>query len=577
MNRRRGIRWLDGLRLRGMMLALVLSGGVCLPRAQAQNPLPVATQPVSTQQATPHPVAHAPVEVRGKTLFEVQGILSFSAEARAEAISKRISELSTDVTFDPKSITVSDGEGTADIVAGDLVLMSVTDLDARGTGMTRQALAADDAQRIRVGLRALRRDYSAKSLALGGVYTLVATLVLMLIFRLMAFGFPRLVGRVEGWRGTKIRSVRIQGFELLPAERITDFAIGLGRLLRFAVILVVLYFYASLVLGFFPWTRGYAQVLLAYTESSLKVIGHTVLGYLPNLLFVAVIVVLAHYVTKFTRVIFQEIGKGSITFSGFHPEWAKPTFKIVRFLIVAVTVIAAFPYLPGSESPAFKGISLFLGVLFSLGSTSAVANVVSGVILTYMRAFRLGDRVQIADTVGDVIEVSLLVTRVRTIKNVEVTIANSMVLSSHIINFSGSVREEKLILHTTVTIGYDAPWRKIHELLLAAAGETENVLKAPAPFVLQTALDDFYVHYQINAYTDQPSRMAQTYSQLHGKIQDKFFEAGVEIMSPHHSTIRDGNRVAIPEDYLGKDYVAPVFRVGVEGAGRQDRVKDGGS
>jgi small-conductance mechanosensitive channel len=426
-------------------------------------------------------------------------------------------------------------------------------------------------------LTALRKAYSVKSLTLGGVYALIATLVLVLLFRLLAFAFPKLYERVETWRGTVIRSVKIQRFEILPAERITDFAIGVGRLLRFAVTLVVLYFYASLVLGFFPWTRGYARVLLGYTLSPLRVIESTVLGYLPNLFFVGVIVVVAIYVIKFTRMIFREIGKGSIVFSGFHREWAEPTYKIVRFMILAVTAIAAFPYLPGSSSPAFKGISIFLGVLFSLGSTSAVANIVSGVILTYMRAFQLGDRVQIADTVGDVIEVSLLVTRVRTIKNVEVTIANSMVLSSHIINFSGSVQREKLILHTTVTIGYDAPWRKIHELLLAAAAATENVLKTPAPFVLQTALDDFYVHYQINAYTDQASRMAVTYSQLHEKIQDKFYEAGVEIMSPHFSTIRDGNQVAIPEEYLPKDYVAPVFRVGMKGAGRRDRVKDGGS
>jgi small-conductance mechanosensitive channel len=181
-----------------------------------------------------------------------------------------------------------------------------------------------------------------------------------------------------------------------------------------------------------------------------------------------------------------------------------------------------------------------------------------------MRAFRLGDRVQIADTVGDVIEVSLLVTRIRTIKNVEITIANSMVLSSHIINFSGSVQNEGLILHTTVTIGYDAPWRKIHKLLIDAALSTDNILTTPAPFVLQTALDDFYVHYQINAYTDQPSNMAKTYSDLHQNIQDKFYEGGVEIMSPHFSTIRDGNHIAIPDQYLPKDYKASSFRVGLD-------------
>ncbi len=575
---------------RGWMLGLVLvcllaGGGMRGARAQGRGTAGGPEQKAGQKESGPGtggsgaagPSAEvrggvqllAPVQVKGETLFDVQGILSFPAEARAEAISKRITDLSADVTFDPKQLRVADAEGTSDILAGDLVLMSVTDQDARGTGKTREALAAEHAEQIRVSLTALRKAYSVKSLALGGVYAVAATVVLLLIFRLLAFVFPKLYERVEALRGTVIRSVRIQRFEILPAERITGFAIGLGRLLRFAVTLLVLYFYASLVLGFFPWTRGYARILLGYTLSPLRVIGRTVLGYLPNLFFVAVIVVVAIYVIKFTRMIFREIGKGSITFSGFHREWAQPTYKIVRFMILAVTAIAAFPYLPGAKSPAFQGISIFLGVLFSLGSTSAVANIVSGVILTYMRAFRLGDRVQIADTVGDVIEVSLLVTRIRTIKNVEITIANSMVLSSHIINFSGSVRSEKLILHTTVTIGYDAPWRKIHELLLAAAAETENVLKEPAPFVLQTALDDFYVHYQINAYTDQPARMAQTYSQLHEKIQDKFYEAGVEIMSPHFSTIRDGNRVAIPEDYLPKDYVAPVFRVGVEGEGRR--------
>ncbi len=193
-----------------------------------------------------------------------------------------------------------------------------------------------------------------------------------------------------------------------------------------------------------------------------------------------------------------------------------------------------------------------------------MANVVAGVILTYMRAFTLGDRVKIADTMGDVIEKTLLVTRIRTIKNVEITIANAMVLSSHIINFSASVHQEGLILHTSVTIGYDAPWRTVHQLLMDAALATENVLQEPQPFVFQTALDDFYVHYELNAFTDQPSRMANTYSDLHEKIQDKFNEAGVEIMSSHYSSVRDGNQVTIPENHLPKDYVAPAFRVGVD-------------
>jgi len=537
--------------------------------------IPLLSHAKADQQAEASgakPVAQAPVVVDGKTLFTVRGILSFTAQARAQAISQRIKDLSEEVSFKRESISVSDSANTSDIVAGDTVLMTVTNQDAELAGEGRHALAVEYAQKISNRLESLRRKYSIKSIILGSIYALIATGVLILIFKLLALLFPKLYRRLYAWRGTYIPSLRIQRFELLPAERIAGLLVVVAKLIRLIATLNVLYLYASLVLGFFPWTRGYSRTLVGYVVSPLKVIDDTVLTYLPNLFYIAVIVTVAVYVTKFIRIIFREIGRGTITFENFHPEWAEPTYKIARFVILAVTAIAVFPYLPGSKSPAFRGISIFLGVLFSLGSTSAVANVVAGVILTYMRAFRLGDRVQIADTVGDVIESSLLVTRIRTIKNVEITIANSMVLSSHIINFSGSIHPDGLILHTTVTIGYDAPWRRVHELLMGAALATENILETPQPFVLQTALDDFYVHYQINAYTNKPSLMQQTYSYLHQNIQDKFYEAGVEIMSPHATMVRDGNRVAIPDDYLPKDYRAPRFRVQVEksAGGAQD-------
>lgn len=534
----------------------------CLPLLGFARRDEQAAKPATSASAKP--VVQAPVVVNGKTIFEVGGILSFTAQARAQAISQRIKDLSEEESFNPRSIAVLDSAGASDITAGDLIVMTVTDQDAELAGKGRHALAVDYAQRIRQNLESLQKEYSLKSIILGGVYALIATALLILILRLLGALFPKLYRRLYAWRGTYIPSLRIQRFELLPAERIAGLLVVVTKLIRLVVTLNVLYIYMSLVLGFFPWTRGYSQTLVGYVVSPLKVIGNTVLTYLPNLFFIVVILVVAIYITKFIRIIFREIGRGTISFENFHPEWAEPTYKIARFVILAVTAIAVFPYLPGSKSPAFRGISIFLGVLFSLGSTSAVANVVAGVILTYMRAFRIGDRVQITDTVGDVVEASLLVTRIRTIKNVEITIANSMVLSSHIINFSGSIHPDGLILHTTVTIGYDAPWRKVHGLLIEAALATENILKKPQPFVLQTALDDFYVHYQINAYTDRPSLMQQTYSDLHQNIQDKFYEAGVEIMSPHASMVRDGNRVAIPDDYLPKDYRAPRFRVEVE-------------
>ncbi len=509
------------------------------------------------------PLVQAPVTVNGKALFTVRGVLSFTAAARADAISRRIHELSQDLLFKPDSVTVVDSEGSIDITAGDVIVMSVTDQDASLAKQSRQDLANDYAQRIRSALLGLRREYSLKRILLGALYGLIATLIVLLLLRIFSRLFPRVYRTLNGWSGTRIRSLRIQRFEVLPAHRITDFAIGSAKLLRFVLVLIVLYFYASLVLGFFPWTRGYAQILVGYVLSPLRLIAGATAAYLPNLFFIAVITLVAFYLIKFIKIIFKELGHGTITVTNFYQEWAEPTYKIVRFLIMALTLIIVFPYLPGAKSPAFQGISIFLGVLFSLGSTSAIANVVAGVILTYMRAFKIGDRVKIADTMGDVIEKTLLITRVRTIKNVEITIANAMVLGSHIINFSSSGKQDGLILHTTVTIGYDAPWRTVHQLLIDAALSTEAVLKEPAPFIFQTALDDCYVHYELNAYTDQPSRMAGIYSDLHANIQDKFNQAGVEIMSPHYSSVRDGNQIAIPQDYLPKNYTAPSFRLGV--------------
>jgi small-conductance mechanosensitive channel len=287
------------------------------------------------------------------------------------------------------------------------------------------------------------------------------------------------------------------------------------------------------------------------------------IAYLPSLLNLVVIIVITYYSLKLIRFLFGEIQKGTITLSGFYPEWAMPTYELVRFMVIALALVLAFPYLPGSSSPAFQGISVFIGLLFSLGSTSVVSNIVSGVVLTYTRAFSLGDRVKIADTVGDVIEKGLLVTRVRTIKNVVITIPNGMVLGSHIINYSAVSREHGLILNTTVTLGYDISWRLIHETLIKAAQATPGILAEPRPFVFQTSLDDFYVSYELNAYTDQPNQMAVTYSELHQNIQDFCNKAGIEILSPHYGALRDGNQSTIPADQLPKDYQAPPYTVRV--------------
>jgi len=540
--------------------ALVLSRST-LARAQAS---PAAA--AQTSAPTPAQPAGAPVEVGGKTLFYVPArMFTFSPAERATAIAGRVNWLSRQSAERINQLQIEDAETSTAIVSGDVTIATITDSDAKALGKTRQALAQQYMQAIKESALALRDQYSLRTILLGILYLFLATAVLIAALKALKRIFLKVYALLEKWHGLHIRSIRLQKLELVSAERISGFLYTLSQLLRLLTTLLLIYAYVAVVTSFFPWTRGYSGVLLNDFLVPLKVVWAQVTGYLPNLFFLVVIFVAAYYAGKFVKFFFREIGRGTISVPGFYAEWSMPTYKIARALIVIFTLIVAFPYLPGSTSPAFQGVSIFFGLLLSLGSSSAISNVVAGTVLTYTRAFQLGDRVQIGDTTGDVVEKTLLITRVRTIKNVDVAVPNAMVLTSHIINFSAVAKQTGLVLHTSVTIGYNAPWRKIHELLIAAAESTANILREPKPYVLQTALNDFYVSYEINAFTDRADLMAQTYSDLHQNIQDKFYEAGVEIMSPHYFGVRDGNGVAIPDQYLPKGYAAPSFRVSATG------------
>jgi len=333
------------------------------------------------------------------------------------------------------------------------------------------------------------------------------------------------------------------------------------RMLFWILVVGLLQTYFAVVLRFFPSTKYTSYRITNWLFSELAAFGKTCVGYIPNLLLILCICFVTSYLIKLNKYISQEISNQRVTIRGFYPDWAEPTAKLTRTLILAAAAIVMFPYLPGSESPAFKGISVFLGVLLSLGSTSAVAHAVAGTILTYMRAFQVGDFVRIGNVVGEVTEKTLLVTRICTQKNELITIPNGTVLGGVVVNYSAEARHKGVIFHTTVTIGYNAPWRQVHELLISAAIATEDVLRDPEPFVVQTALNDFYVGYELNAYTVNPKNMQNIYSRLHQNIQDKFNEAGVEINSPHYASLRDGNRTTIPDAYLPRNYKSPVFEV----------------
>ena len=532
----------------------------------------LSAQPEPSEKKTPSkvtpeqqaPALGYPVVLDGNTLFYVrQGYRAYTAEERARAAEARIRKFADDTALSLDSITIHD-EGTAtEVVAGDRIILSLSNTDAKAEGpkVTRTDLARQIAEKISTGVLKYRQEYSRKSILRSIILLLVVTALTIALLTGFHFLYRKLLAVITTRVAAGVRSVRIQSFEIIRADRIRQVLGTTVRLIRLSVVLIILYSYLHYALTLFPWTRPFAHALLGYMLVPLKALGKTFLAEIPNLFFIAVLVLITYYALKLMRHIFTEIEQGTITISGFYPEWGTPTYKICRILVISLAAVVAFPYIPGSSSPAFKGISIFLGVLFSIGSSSAVSNFVAGLVMTYRRAFLVGDRVKIGDFMGDVVAIRLQVTAIRTPKNEEIIIPNSTILNSHVVNYSMDAKTEGLILHTSVTIGYDAPWRKVHELLISAAESTESILKSPSPFVLQTGLNDFYVTYELNAYTDDPARMAFTYSGLHQNIQDKFNEAGVEIMSPHYTQLRDGHRVTIPGDYLPEGYVAPGLRI----------------
>lgn len=392
--------------------------------------------------------------------------------------------------------------------------------------------------------------------------------LIILITSLGAIAIWTVIRRIFRWVGTEhgrffsrpIRSVTFQNQEIIQADEITRWAKILTRLLRRFCFILLLAIYGVIVLTQFQSLRHIPEIVWGYVSEIYLDIQQDIIDFLPSLLFILMVAILAHFIIRFVKVVFDGLDRGSIEISGFYQEWARPTYILVRLLIVVFALVVVFPYLPGSGSPALQGLSIFIGVLVSLGSTSAVANIIAGIAITYMRAFKDGDRVRIADTVGDIVEKSLLVTRIRTPKNVVISIPNAMIMNNHIVNYSTHAKETGVLLHIEVTIGYDVPWRKVHDLLISATKKVDHIEDSSHAFVLQKSLGDFSVAYELNVLTRNPRETQQIYSQLHQSIQDSFNEGGVEILSPVYNSVRDGNEITIPEEHRPSDYQPGGFK-----------------
>jgi small-conductance mechanosensitive channel len=352
-------------------------------------------------------------------------------------------------------------------------------------------------------------------------------------------GFKILNKKLITQLGSKLKPLTIKNLKILDVAQIINILLFFARIVKYIVTVFQLFITVPIIFILFPDTEDIALTLFNYILNPLKIIGRNAIGYVPKLITIILFLTITRYTLRALKFFTIQIVREKLVIPGFYPDWAAPTFNILRVLLYAFTIAIIYPYLPGSESQVFQGISVFIGIIFSLGSSSVVGNLMAGLVITYMRPFKIGDRIRLQDNTGFVVEKSPFVTRIKTTKNEYITYPNLTILTSNIINYntSSDEDEEGLILNAEITFTYHTPWTQVHEILIAAALKTKSTLSRPKPFVLQTALDDFYCRYQINVYTKEISKTAAIYSELFQHIQDGFKEAGLDMTAPHYKII----------------------------------------
>lgn len=489
-----------------------------------------------------------PVVFFKDTIFyidERQGALT--PEERAKGISMKLLKIFDENFYLETDVVISFNESYVDIICGDNIIMSISEADALSKNMSSTELAEIYTEKIKSAFEKARktRGFLTFIKRIGLVLLVLAGIGLMIF--LIKKGYLYVLDKITLHKDKFLRNLSYKGYVFLTAAQELKIVLWLLKAFKWVLVVFLIYMFLPLIFSIFPFSRGWAVTLFGLVWEPFKGLMWSVWNYLPKLFTIVVIYFVFRYLVKFVKYVFEEIEAGKLKIAGFHTDWALPTFSIFRFLLYAFMFVLIFPNLPGSDSDIFKGVSVFVGLLFSLGSSSAIANMVAGFVITYMRPFKIGDRIKIADITGDVVEKTLLVTRIRTVKNEEITIPNSAVLSGNTVNYSVLSKTEGLIIHTTVSIGYDVHWKRVHEALLEAASRTANLIKEKKPFVLQTSLDDFYVSYQLNVYTAESNVLAPIYSELHRHILDVCAEKDIEIMSPHYRAERDGNESTIPK------------------------------
>ena len=532
--------------MRKVIFLIILIGHFSLTHVLSQN---TDTTLIPQENATSHKaIAPAYISFQGDTLFPLYAYFGpFSPQERAAVVNEHLQSLANELTMVEDSFRVVNKYNYSLIFYKGFSLASITDEDVAPLGITRQEAVNKYVSSIEAAFRKHIEHKSLKDWLINIGLTLLTLLGLIVIFYLINRFFKWLNNKLRQYE-KNLKRKRTSLFRYLAPKGPDSFFIFISTIVKYALIILILLLYLPLLFSFMPWTKGIVEQFYDYIADPVKYVLYGLWNFLPNLFFIIIILIFARYFVRITSYASGEIEKEKLKIKGFHKDWAKPTANILKVIIYAFALVFIFPYLPGSDSPAFQGVSIFLGVLFSLGSTSAIANLVAGIVITYMRPFVVGDRVKIGSTIGTVVEKSMLVTKIRTLKNEEVTIPNAQIINTHLLNYSNNAKELGIILYTSVTIGYNVPWQKVNELLLKAAKKTKSLSRDNKPFILQKSLNDFYVEYELNVYTRQVKKMTEIYSELHKSILEAFNEAGVEIMSPHYNALRDGNSSTIPEE-----------------------------
>lgn len=469
-----------------------------------------------------------------------------SPRERVSRAQEMILRLGKSLTMEVDSLSIFESEYVTDIMCGEHVIITLTDQDGLWQNKSRQELAEEYLPIIEKRIQELHAEYGLMMKLKGILYSILVIVVQIVLIYLTNKLFRKVRRKIVGLMRTKMRPIKIKDYEFLDVSKQARVLLFFSNVVRLLVILIQLIISIPILFSIFPETKDIAYTLFSYVWDPFWDILKNIGRYLPNFIKIIVIFICFRYLNKGLKYVTNEIATGKLSINGFYADWAYPTYYIFRFLLYSFMVIMIWPLLPNSDSAIFQGVSVFVGLVISLGSTTVIGNLMAGMVLTYMRSFRIGDQIKMSDVMGVVIEKTPFVTRIRTRQNEIVTIPNSAVMSAQTINYSMSIEYQPIVVAVDVTVGYEVEKNLVRKLLVEAALGAKGIVAYPQPFVLIPKLDDFYCSYQVNAYTRDVKTLARVTSNLNESVMDKLHEAGIEILSPHYVAQRDGNQIMMP-------------------------------